>query len=114
MFSQQHLYCLRNHVEIIPLITHILELPSKEREGYFRFLCPLCQGFDTATNPETNLARCFTCRRNFNPIDLTMTVKHYSFTQAATYLGRLLERLPPSSYPPPTHPPPDQKKSHTT
>ncbi len=106
MLSQHQLYRLRNHIEIIPLITDILELPWKEREGHFRFRCPLCNGFDTAANPRTNLARCFTCGRNFNPIDLSMTVKHYSFTQAAAYLGRILDRLPSGRHLPSTRPPP--------
>jgi hypothetical protein len=41
-------------------------------KGCFRFLCPLCNGFDTAVNPKTNLARCFRCEKNFNTIDLVM------------------------------------------
>jgi len=77
---------LRNHIPIAILIADILELPCKTVEGYFRFLCPLCGGFDTATNPKTNLARCFTCQKNFNPIDITMTVKRKNFRQAVQFL----------------------------
>lgn len=77
---------LRNEIPIAALIADILELPCKTAEGYFRFLCPLCKGFDTATNPKTNLARCFACKQNFNPIDITMTVKHQNFREAVQFL----------------------------
>ncbi len=61
-------------------------MPSKTTEGYFRFLCPVCNEFNTATNPKTNLARCFGCRRNFNPIDMVMVVKRMNFKDAVEYL----------------------------
>ena len=88
-----HLRQLRNRIEIIPLITDGLQLVHKIHDGRFRFLCPLCHDFDTAVNPATNLARCFQCQRNFNPIDLVMTVKHYSFLQAVLFLQPILEQL---------------------
>ena len=56
-------------------------------------MCPLCRDFDTAVNTTTNLARCFRCKRNFNPIDMTMTVKRYSFIQAVRFLEPILQRL---------------------
>lgn len=77
---------LRNDIPIAILIADILELPWKTAEGCFRFLCPLCGGFNTATNPKTNLARCFTCNQNFNPIDITMLVKRQNFRQAVQFL----------------------------
>ena len=77
---------LRNDIPIATLIADILELPSKTAGGYFRFLCPLCGEFDTATNPKTNLARCFHCHQNFNTIDITMTVKHQNFRDAVQFL----------------------------
>ena len=52
----------------LPLCAKV-ELPVKRSEGYFRFLCPLCGDFNTATNSRTNLARCFRCEKNFNPIE---------------------------------------------
>jgi len=91
--SKNHLRELRNRIEMIPLITEGLELVWKTQEGHFRFLCPLCHDFDTAVNPTTNLARCFRCQRNFNPIDMVMTVKHYSFMQTVRYLQPLLDHL---------------------
>jgi len=84
---------LRNRIEIIPLIIETLELLYKTHDGRFRFMCPLCHDFDSAVNPETNLARCFRCQRNFNPIDMVMTVKHYSFMQAVRYLQPILEQV---------------------
>ena len=85
-YSKQTLWNIRNHIPIAILIADILELPCKTAGGYFRFLCPRCGGFDTATNPNTNLARCFTCKQNFNPIDLTMTVRHLNFRDAVQFL----------------------------
>jgi hypothetical protein len=85
-YGKETLRTLRNAIPIAILIADILELPCKTADGYFRFLCPLCGGFDTATNPKTNLARCFTCHKNFNPIDITMTVKRQNFREAANFL----------------------------
>jgi len=88
--SPQHLRRLRNDVDIGNLIADILDLPTKISEDYLRFLCPLCSEFNTAVNPSTNLARCFRCQRNFNPIDIVMTVKGVSFLDAVAFLSPLL------------------------
>ena len=85
-YAKQTLRRLRNDIPIAILIADILELPCKTAEGYFRFLCPRCGGFDTATNPKTNLARCFTCKQNLNPIDITMIVKRQDFREAVQFL----------------------------
>lgn len=90
-FSGDFLRALRNDISIDELIRMSSELPSKEREGFLRFLCPLCGDFHTATNPKTNLARCFRCRKNFNPIDLVMAVKACRFTEAVDLLAPLLK-----------------------
>lgn len=86
MYSKELLTGLRNEIPISIVIGDILEMPTKTTEGYFRFLCPVCNEFDTATNPKTNLARCFGCRRNFNPIDMVMVVKRMNFKDAVEYL----------------------------
>jgi hypothetical protein len=91
--TKEHLRQLRNRIEIIPLIADVLELIYKTHDGRFRFMCPLCHDFDTAANTNTNLARCFRCRRNFNPIDMVMTVKRYSFMQTVRFLDPILQRL---------------------
>ena len=85
-YAKRTLRRLRNDIPINILIADILELPHKTVDGYFRFLCPCCGGFDTATNPKTNLARCFSCQANFNPIDLTMIVKRQNFREAVQFL----------------------------
>jgi len=77
---------LRNEIPITLVIAEFLKLPTKVSEGYFRFLCPLCSEFITATNPKTNLARCFLCKKNFNPIDIVMLTKQVSFSKAVDYL----------------------------
>jgi hypothetical protein len=86
---QDELWRLRNEVDIEALIQHFA-IPWKRRSGLLRFLCPLCGGFHTATNPKTNLARCFDCAKNFNPIDLTMREKECSFLEAVGYLREVL------------------------
>ncbi len=85
-FSPATLRQLRNDIPIHRLIGDVLGIPCKVREGYFRFLCPLCSDFNTATNPKTNLARCFRCERNFNPIDIVMLDKQLNFVEAVEYL----------------------------
>lgn len=81
---------MRNNIPISILIADFLKLPSKVSEGYFRFLCPICSEFITATNTKTNLARCFRCEKNYNPIDMTMTVKKFSFKEAVEYLDEIV------------------------
>ena len=96
--SKPYLRRLRNDISIRELIADILQIPWKISEGRFRFLCPLCREFHTATNPETNLARCFRCGQNFNPIDLTMIHRRCDFLQAIAFLDPYLpaaQRLTP-------------------
>ena len=75
-FSSRELFKLRNNIPVDLLIRDHLQIPSKIRDGFFRFLCPLCNEFQTAVNPATNLARCFRCEKNFNTIDLVMVVRN--------------------------------------
>ena len=88
-YSKQTLTMLRNQIPIATLIADFLDLPCKVSEGYFRFLCPACNEFNTATNPKTNLARCFACQTNFNTIDIVMLVKRYNFRDAVDFLEGL-------------------------
>lgn len=87
-FSSQELYNLRNLIPIHILIEKILMIPSKISEGFFRFLCPLCFEFNTATNPETNLARCFRCEKNFNTIDMVMITRKANFVESVKFLKK--------------------------
>jgi len=93
-FSAETLRQLRNDIPIAQLIADVLGIPSKISEGYFRFLCPLCSDFNTATHPKTNLARCFRCERNFNPIDIVMLDKHLNFVEAVGYLRGIVTIVP--------------------
>lgn len=93
-FTGNELFRLRNLIPVDVLIGKQLNIPSKISEGYFRFLCPVCREFQTATNPKTNLARCFLCEKNFNPIDLVMIVKDLGFVESVRYLEELLPDLP--------------------
>jgi len=88
-FSAQELYDLRNNVPVDDLIANVLNIPVKYSDGLFRFLCPLCKEFQTATNKRTNLARCFRCGKNFNSIDLVMVAKGFRFIESVTWLKQL-------------------------
>jgi hypothetical protein len=85
MFAPERLWQLRNEIPVAWLIRH-LRWPHKHREGRFCFVCPACGETLTAVNPRTNLGRCFRCERNFNPIDLTMTIRECEFVEAVHYL----------------------------
>ncbi len=92
--SSQELFELRNFIPMEMLIRDQLEIPSKISEGVFRFLCPICNEFQTAINPATNLSRCFRCERNFNTIDLVMIVQRIKFKESVLFLKRLMVKVP--------------------
>lgn len=81
---------LRNEVKIEKVIM-LLTLETRHDRNIFRFRCPLCQRFHTATNPKTNLGRCFDCRVNFNPIDLVMAVTRYDFIETTEFLKKHID-----------------------
>ena len=91
-FSSQELFELRNAIQVDMLIKDELHIPSKISEGTFRFLCPICNEFQTAVNPSTNLARCFRCEKNLNTIDLVMEVKRFGFKDSVLFLKNLLKK----------------------
>lgn len=93
MYSDDFLRMIRNKIKIDQLIC-VLRLETKRSKKLIRFRCPLCYGFHTATQPKTNLARCFDCRRNFNPIDLVMAVSRYGFVDTVEFLKQLIESSP--------------------
>ncbi len=88
--SRHQLYRIRNQIPIDHLIRNVCQWPCKQSEGYFRFLCPSCSEMHTATNPDTNLARCFRCQKNFNPIDWVIELRQCSFLDAIAILEPLL------------------------
>ena len=89
-YSKNFLRMLRNEIPIAILISDLLKMENKVSEGYFRFLCPICSEFNTATNQKTNLARCFRCEKNFNTIDMVMQVKRVGFIDAVEYLNEIV------------------------
>jgi hypothetical protein len=93
MYSDDFLRMIRNQIKIDRVIC-VLRLETIFSKELVRFRCPLCHGFHTATNPKTNLARCFDCKRNFNPIDLVMAVSRYDFVDSVEFLKRLIDSSP--------------------
>lgn len=85
-YTANFLKMLRNDIPIDSVIIDILNMEIKHDPQWLRFRCPKCYNFHTATNDETNLARCFDCKRNFNPIDLVMAVGDCNFVDAVERL----------------------------
>ena len=77
---------IRNQIPIEKVIVAMLNMEVRHASKWLRFRCPRCHNFHTATNRSTNLARCFDCRENFNPIDIVMAVGECSFVEAVEYL----------------------------
>jgi DNA primase len=88
------LYRLRNDVDIASVLER-LGIPTGRRGGRLTFRCPDCAHSSAALIPYQNLGRCFHCQRNFNPIDLVMAERGFSFLEAVDYLERLLHLPPP-------------------
>ena len=91
-YSANLLRMLRNQIPIDEVITDLLNLKLRNVNAILRFRCPLCHNFHTATNHDTNLARCFDCQKNFNPIDLVMTVGKCSFVDAVQLLKNRIDQ----------------------
>lgn len=85
-FSDEELVRIRNLLPVRWVIEILLQLPCGEVEGVYRFSCPKCNESQTGLNPNTNLARCFRCERNFNPIELVMTDRKLSFVASVKWL----------------------------
>jgi len=85
-FSDLELYTIRNNIPVQTVINNVVHIPAEKTNGYLRFQCPLCCGYNTAVKIKTNLARCFTCKKNFNTIDLVMICKNMSFVQSIALL----------------------------
>jgi len=84
-FTAEELHHVRNNISIYGLII-ALSIPFRIEEESYRFLCPLCKNGHTATSPQTNLARCFDCEKNFNTIDLVMMVRKTGFVDSVKRL----------------------------
>ena len=88
-YDAEFLRRLRNEIPIDWLIGYLC-WPNKRRNGQFVFVCPLCSESESDVNPKTNLARCFHCQRNFNPIEFTMATQENDFKEAVEFLKPLL------------------------
>lgn len=78
MITKELLYAIRNE---LPMRLTIVRLGrfgpiAKQSDGYFRFQCPDCSELRATVNPSNNLAHCFSCKNNFNNIDLLMKLGH--------------------------------------
>jgi hypothetical protein len=85
-YPADFLRMLRNDISIDEVIVDLLNLEVQKDRKTIRFRCPLCYNFHTATNHKTNLARCFDCEKNFNPIDMVITVGNCGFVDAVKIL----------------------------
>ena len=91
-YSANFLRRLRNEISINEVIVDLLNLEVRNDPKTLRFRCPLCYNFHTATKHETNLARCFDCKKNFNPIDMVITVGNFGFVDAVKILKDSIEQ----------------------
>lgn len=85
-FSAEELFYLRNHVPVTHVLKTLLKAPLENRGNRTCFICPLCRGFNTSINSPHNLLRCFSCRRNFNPIELVMQFRDMDFVAGVKWL----------------------------
>ena len=90
-YSSALLRSLRNQIPIDKVITYMLNMEIKLSGKWLRFRCPRCHNFHTATNSKSNLARCFDCKKNFNPIDMVMAVTNITFIEAVEFLKQHLQ-----------------------
>lgn len=97
-FTKQQLFQVRNEVDIDWLISEKLSI-ERQFNGAWRFRCPLCQELNTATQKKTNLARCFSCQKNFNTIDIVIYTKKLNFVPSVRFLLSLLDKKTPQSDP---------------
>ena len=91
-YPADFLRMLRNDIPIDEVIVDLLNLEVQKDRKTIRFRCPLCYNFHTATNHKTNLARCFDCEKNFNPIDMVITVGNCGFVDAVKILKNRFNR----------------------
>jgi len=87
-FSAQQLSFLRNKIPIDHLIETMLTVATGNNNGVPYFKCPVCHRANTSINARHNLARCFDCQKNFNPIEFVMHQRHKSFVDSVKWLKR--------------------------
>ena len=87
-FSAQELAFLRNNIPINRVIETMLSVATGNNNSAPTFNCPACHSANTSINAKHNLARCFDCRQNFNPIEFVMHQRHTSFVDSVKWLKR--------------------------
>ncbi|MCK5356293.1 MAG: hypothetical protein KAJ63_14340 [Methyloprofundus sp.] len=97
-FTKQQLFQVRNEIDIDWLINEKLSI-ERQFNGAWRFRCPICQELNTATQKKTNLARCFSCQKNFNTLDIVIYTKKINFVPSVRFLLALLDKKTPPSDP---------------
>ena len=97
-YTKQQLFQVRNEIDIDWLINEKLCI-ERHFNGAWRFRCPLCQELNTASQKKTNLARCFSCQKNFNTIDMVIYTKKINFVPSVRFLLTLLDKKTPRSDP---------------
>jgi hypothetical protein len=85
-FSSRDLSFLRNNIPIDRVIETMLSVATGNKNGMPSFNCPVCRSADTSINARHNLARCFECKQNFNPIEFVMHQCHMSFVDSVKWL----------------------------
>jgi len=98
-FSPQELTLLRNRVPVARVIETLLKVPTRSSSGKLSFACPLCGGYDTSINTAHNLARCFACRKNFNPIEMVMHYLQVGFVDSVRWLKCRIPETPAQNKP---------------
>jgi len=89
-YSSKTLHDLRNLIPVDDVVKNILNMDFKYIEGHLRFICPDCFDRHTSTNLKSNLARCFRCQVNYNPIELYMKVHQTDFKHSVNVLSLML------------------------
>lgn len=91
IITRDYLRRLRNEIDFGQLFRY-LRWPYKRLDGKWIFVCPECSESQTDVDRRTNLARCFRCEKNWNPIDFTIEVHRIEFLEAVGQLDCLLPR----------------------
>ena len=100
--SSSTLRYLRNEIPARVVIERLLQLPSKEVEGVYKYQSPYCKELTSSINPRENLGRCHRCNMNFNPIDLVMASTNQSFPESVKMLLEKQSLLSSAPQPQPT------------
>lgn len=89
--DEERLRALRNDLPIERALDH-LDVPTARRGSRTTFRCPVCRTHRTARHPRQNLLRCFGCERSFNPLELAMAARGWSFLETVRRLEEILAR----------------------